>query len=135
MAIMAVETAHRGGVTYPDLPDGYEHGTTRAYSHCRPTCDACRAANSAAAAARRAARLAEGMPEKAPGTPSGYTFWSCRCRRCNKVARARSKARTRAARVKPDLGVMPDEVHGTPRLQSLELSVRSLPRCRNRDAR
>lgn len=115
MVIMTGETAHRGGVTYPDLPDGYEHGTTRAYSHCRPACDACKAANSAAAAARRAARLAEGMPAKAHGTPSGYTFWACRCKRCNKVARTRSKTRTRTPRVKPDLAAMPDEDHGTRR--------------------
>lgn len=115
MVIMAIETAHEGRVTHPDLPDGYEHGTTRAYSHCRPACDACRAANSAAAAARRAARLAEGMPESAHGTPSGYTFWSCRCKRCNKVARARSKTRARGPRVKPDLAAMPVEDHGTRR--------------------
>lgn len=115
MAIVPTETAHRGGVTYPDLPDGYEHGTTRAYARCRPACAVCRAANSSAAAARRAARLAEGMPESAHGTPSGYTFWSCRCKRCNKVARARSKTRTSRTRVKPDLSVMPEEDHGTRR--------------------
>lgn len=101
---MAIETAHRARVTHPDLPDGYEHGTTRAHSCCRPACDACRAANSAAAAGRRAARLARGMPEKSHGTPSGYTFWGCRCKRCNKLARAR-----------PDLAAMPDEEHGTRR--------------------
>gem|GEM_PF-3954480 len=112
---MAIETAHRGGVNLPELPDGYEHGTTRAYPRCRPACAACRAANSAAAAARRAARLAEGMPEKAHGTPSGYTLWGCRCKRCNKVARARSKTRTRAPRMKPDLAMMPEEDHGTRR--------------------
>lgn len=115
MVIMAVETAHRGGVTYPDLPDGYEHGTTRAYSHCRPACAECKAANTAAAAARRAKRLAAGMPEFAHGTPSGYTFWNCRCKHCNKVARAFSKTRTRAPRSKPDLAAMPSSEHGTNR--------------------
>lgn len=97
------------------LPQGYEHGTTRAYAHCRPRCAECRAANTAAAAARRAKRLAAGMPESAHGTPSGYTFWNCRCRRCNKVARAFSKTRTRAPRVKPDLAQMPEDEHGTRR--------------------
>jgi putative transposase len=53
------------------------------------------------------------MPEKAHGTPSGYTFWNCRCKRCNKVARASSKTRTRVPRVKPDLTQMPEEDHGT----------------------
>lgn len=115
MVNMAIETAHGRSVILPELPDGYEHGTTRAYPRCRPACDACRAANSAAAAARRSARLAKGMPETAHGTPSGYTFWNCRCKRCNKIARARSKARTRTPRVKPDLTVMPDEDHGTRR--------------------
>lgn len=55
------------------------------------------------------------MPDAAHGTPSGYTFWNCRCRCCNKVARARSKTRPRTPRVKPDLAVMPDEDHGTRR--------------------
>lgn len=115
MVIMAIETAHEGGVTHPELPDGYEHGTTRAYAHCRPKCAECRAANTAAAAARRAKRLAEGMPESAHGTPSGYTFWNCRCKRCNKVARMSSKARIRKPRVKPELAAMPSDEHGTTR--------------------
>lgn len=55
------------------------------------------------------------MPETAHGTPSGYTFWACRCKRCNKVARARSKTHTRLPPVKPDLSVMPEEDHGTRR--------------------
>lgn len=115
MVVMAIETAHVGGVTHPELPDGYEHGTTRAYVHCRPKCAECRAANTASAGTRRAKRLAEGMPDSAHGTPSGYTFWNCRCKRCNKVARMSSKTRTRKSRVKPDIAEMPNEEHGTTR--------------------
>lgn len=112
---MALETAHSGGVTPPELPEGYEHGTTRAYAHCRPACVQCKAANSAAAAARRAKKLAEGMPVSAHGAPSGYTFWGCRCKRCKMVARTSSKTRTRVPRVKPDLEIMPEQDHGTRR--------------------
>ncbi|MEA1263848.1 transposase [Microbacterium sp. STF-2] len=55
------------------------------------------------------------MPESAHGTPSGYTFWNCRCRQCNKVARTSSKTRARGQRVKRDLEQMPPEEHGTTR--------------------
>lgn len=64
------------------LPAGYVHGTARAYRHCRPSCDECKAANTAEQSARRARRLAAGMPEKAHGTPSGYSYWNCRCGPC-----------------------------------------------------
>lgn len=115
MVIMAIKTAHEGGVTHPELPDGYEHGTARAYPHCRPKCADCRAANTAVAAARRAKPLAEGMPDSAHGTPSGYTFWNCRCKRCSKVARMSWKTRARKPRVKPELAAMPNYEHGTTR--------------------
>lgn len=115
MVIMAQKTAHGSAVNTSTLPPGYEHGTTRAYAHCRPKCAECRAANTAAAATRRAKRLAEGMPDAAHGTPSGYTFWNCRCKRCNKVARTSSKTRTRKPRVKPELAAMPTNEHGTTR--------------------
>ncbi|WP_162240810.1 RNA-guided endonuclease InsQ/TnpB family protein [Microbacterium sp. Leaf151] len=80
MVIVIVDTAHKGGM---NLPDGYDHGTTRAYRLCRPVCNPCKAANTAAQGARRAARLAAGMPEDAHGKPSGYSYWNCRCRRCS----------------------------------------------------
>ncbi|MCR2800216.1 transposase [Microbacterium sp. zg-Y818] len=98
-----------------DLPDGYEHGTTRAYRHCRPACVACRAANTAAAAARPAAKLADGMPAETHGKPSGYTFWNCRCKRCKRAYRASNAVRTRATPPAPDLVAMPAEDHGTTR--------------------
>jgi len=98
----------------PDLPDGYQHGTTRAYRMCRPACEACKAANTVAAAERRAAKLARGMPEDAHGKPSGYTFWSCRCKRCKKAYRASTAGRKRVKTV-PDLAQMPELEHGTSR--------------------
>lgn len=55
------------------------------------------------------------MPDSVHGTPSGYTYWNCRCKRCNKVAKAFSKTRTRKPRPKPDPSLMPNEVHGTSR--------------------
>jgi len=99
----------------PDLPAGYEHGTTRAYRHCKPACEECRAANSAAAAARRAVKLARGMPDAAHGKPSGYTFWSCRCKRCKKAYRASTAGRDRSKRAAPDPASMPAVEHGTAR--------------------
>ena len=98
----------------PDLPDGYQHGTTRAYRMCRPACEACKAANTAAAAERRAAKLARGMPEEAHGKPSGYTFWSCRCKRCKEAFRASTTGRTRV-KAAPDIAQMPEPEHGTSR--------------------
>lgn len=98
----------------PELPVGYEHGTTRAYRVCRPACAACRAANTRAAADRRAARLAAGMPEDAHATPSGYTFWNCRCKRCKKAWKNSAK-KPRTKRSKPTLQDMPATDHGTAR--------------------
>lgn len=98
-----------------NLPTGYEHGTTRAYRHCRPACDACRAANTAAAATRREAKLAAGMPADAHGKPSGYTFWSCRCRACKKAWKQSQGTRPRASRQQPDISLMPAAEHGTRR--------------------
>lgn len=115
MVSMTSEAAHVGSMDAPALPDGYEHGTTRAYRHCRPACAECKAANAAAAAARRAAKLAAGMPEDAHGKPSGYTFWNCRCKRCKKQHRESKKGRERKPRVKPDPSQMPGEDHGTRR--------------------
>lgn len=93
-------------MTAPALPEGYEHGTTRAYAHCRPRCAERRTANTTTTAARRAKRLAAGMPDTAHGTTSGYAFWNCRCKRCDKVARAFPKTRTRAPQVKPNLSAV-----------------------------
>lgn len=114
MVRMSSGTAHELGVT-PTLPAGYNHGTTRAYPHCRPACAECRAANTAAAAERREARLAAGMPDDAHGKASGYTFWNCRCRRCKKAWRSSSADQKRRTRVKPTLADIPAVEHGTPR--------------------
>lgn len=110
----SLKPAHRGGMA-SNLPVGYEHGTTRAYRYCRPACNACRTANAAAAAARRAAKLETGMPAGAHGKPSGYTFWSCRCRACRKAWKQSQEGRSRAVRKKPDLSTMPSAEHGTKR--------------------
>ena len=99
----------------PSLPVGYEHGTSRAYRLCRPACAACREANASAAAERRAARFEAGMPTNAHGKPSGYTFWSCRCRACKKAWKQSQEGRSRAPREKPDLLAMPALEHGTKR--------------------
>jgi len=107
-------TAH-GEYMTPKLPDGYVHGTTRAYRFCRPACAECRAANTAAAAARRAAKLAAGMPDDAHGQPSGYTFWGCRCKRCKKGWKQSRSDYARPERTAPDLAEIPEEEHGTRR--------------------
>lgn len=115
MVSMTVGTAHVAAMDTPALPAGYEHGTIRAYRHCRPACAQCKAANAEAAAERRATKLAAGMPEDAHGKPSGYTFWNCRCRRCKKAYTESRKGRAPKLRVKPDLAQMPDEDHGSRR--------------------
>ncbi|WP_404444186.1 transposase [Microbacterium marinum] len=102
-------------MTPPALPDGYEHGTTRAYRHCKPACAACKAANTAAASARRAARLAAGMPETAHGKPSGYTDYNCRCKRCKKAYRASAAKGGPRSKSKPDRDLMSAGDHGTTR--------------------
>lgn len=114
MHAAATPTAHRDGMT-PELPDGYEHGTTRGYARCRPACKGCRAANAAAAAARRTAKLAVGMPDNAHGKPSGYTFWSCRCKRCKKAWRDSREGSKRKPTSAPDIAMMPATEHGTNR--------------------
>lgn len=98
----------------PILPAGYTHGTSRAYRHCRPVCDPCRAANTLAQRARRERRLAAPIPEDVHGKPATYSDRKCRCRRC-KVA-YRAGAETRTARPKPtpaDIADIPGEDHGT----------------------
>lgn len=93
MVDMAAATAHKDGVTPPSLPAGYEHGTSRAYRHCRPSCAACRAANAEQKAARRAARLSRGVPEEVHGRPFGYSYWNCRCPACSRAYLGEPKPR------------------------------------------
>lgn len=98
----------------PVLPDGREHGTTRGSATCRPACDPCRAANTAAQRERRERRLTESIPEDAHGKPSTYSDRNCRCRRCKVAYREwTSTRRKRATKAQPDIALMPAEEHGT----------------------
>lgn len=98
----------------PILPTGYTHGTSRAYRHCKPACDSCRAANTAAQRERHERRLAAPIPDEAHGKPSTYSDRGCRCRRCKTAYRAWSKTRpARLPKAAVDVADMPDSDHGT----------------------